>query len=125
LYFNPAVVYYLARMPLISRYSKPQPINGEPLVRQVVIAFYQAFNEGFVGECDFATEDWNHISPFGEWAVGRDAVLEVVHRIHATFLKVVTDTIEEVGIRFATQDVALATVISRLSTFFDSGWNPA
>ncbi len=101
----------------MASYSQTQPVNGEPLVRQVVSAFYQAFNDGFVGECDFAAEDWNHISPFGEWTGGRVAALEVVRRIHATFLKDVTDTIGEVGIRFATQNVAVATVISRLSTF--------
>ncbi len=102
---------------VMASYSQTHPVNGEPLVRQVVSAFYQAFNDGFVGGCDFAAEDWNHISPYGEWVVGRDAVLEVVRRIHATFLKDVTDTIEEVGIRFATKDVAVATVISRLSVF--------
>jgi uncharacterized protein (TIGR02246 family) len=102
---------------MMANYSQPQPTNRESLACQAVIAFYQAFNDGFVGECDFAAEDWNHISPFGEWAVGHDAVLEVVRRVHATFLKGVTDTIEEVCIRFAAQDVAVATVISCLSPF--------
>ena len=37
--------------------------------------------------------------------------------MHTTFLKGVSDTIESMDIRFATPDVAVVTVTSRMSTF--------
>jgi uncharacterized protein (TIGR02246 family) len=40
-----------------------------------------------------------------------------LHEVHATFLKGVSDKIEDMDVRFATPDVAVATVRSRMSTF--------
>jgi uncharacterized protein (TIGR02246 family) len=37
--------------------------------------------------------------------------------VHGTFLKGVSDTIEQMDVRFATADVAVATVTSRVGTF--------
>jgi hypothetical protein len=62
-------------------------------------------------------EDWNHINPFGGRTRGRDAVLKELKEVHSTFLKGVTDTIEEMDVRFATPEVAVVTVTSRTSTF--------
>ena len=39
--------------------------DQEPAVRTAIRAFYKAFDDGFVGPADFATEDWNHINPYG------------------------------------------------------------
>jgi uncharacterized protein (TIGR02246 family) len=87
-------------------------------VRQSIEAFYSAFGQGFVdGAGAFATEDWNHINPFGGRTRGRDAVLKEVVAVHATFLKGVTDTIDTVDVRFASPDVAVATVTSHMSPF--------
>jgi uncharacterized protein (TIGR02246 family) len=92
--------------------------DRETPVRQAVQAFYTAFDEGFVhGASAFATKDWNHISPSGLRIRGREAVLKQVVNVHRTFLKGVTDTIENMDVRFATPDAAVATVTSRVSTY--------
>ena len=101
------------KVPYLSHIS-----DREHLVRQAVESFYTAFNQGFEGACDFSTEDWNHINPGGGWTRGRESVLKEVRQVHATFLKGVTDTVEEITVRFATHDVAVATVTSVMSTYF-------
>ena len=87
------------------------------LVRQAVEAFYAAFDDGFQDACDFSTEDWNHINPGGGWTRGRESVLMEVREVHTTFLKGVSDTIEEMSVRFATRAVAVVTVTSVMSTY--------
>jgi uncharacterized protein (TIGR02246 family) len=94
-----------------------QTVGRETPVRKAVEAFYAAFNHGFEGASDFATEDWNHINPYGGWTRGRKNVLSEVREVHATFLKGVSDTVEEMSVRFATRDVAVVTVTSLMSTF--------
>jgi uncharacterized protein (TIGR02246 family) len=92
--------------------------DNETPIRQAVQAFYTAFDRGFVdGASTFATEDWNHINPFGGRTRGRDETLKDVVAVHTTFLKDATDTIESMDVRFATPDVAVATVTSRVSTY--------
>ncbi len=90
---------------------------GEVPVRQAVKAFYTAFDNGFEGAIKFATDDWYHINPYGGWTRGRENVLKEVREVHSTFLKGVSDTIEEMSVRFATRDVAVVTVTSVMSTF--------
>jgi len=92
-------------------------LDKEHRVRQAVEAFYAAFDAGFEGECDFSTEDWNHINPDGGWTRGRENVLKEVREVHTTFLKGVTDTIEEISVRFAARDVTVVIVTSVMSTF--------
>lgn len=95
-----------------------QTSSQEKKVRQAVQSFYDAFNShGFDRASEFTTEDWNHINPFGGRTRGRAATLKDLHAVHSTFLKGVSDTIEEMDVRFATRDVAVVTVISRTSTF--------
>jgi uncharacterized protein (TIGR02246 family) len=94
-----------------------QSVDSEAPVRQAVEAFYTAFNRGFEGANEFSTEDWNHIHPGGGWIRGRANVLKEVREVHTTFLKGVSDTVEEMAVRFATREVAVATVISVMSTF--------
>lgn len=86
-------------------------------VREAVQAFYKSFDGGFTGPIQFATEDWNHINPSGGWTRSRQEVLAEVREVHETFLKGVTDTIEEMTVRFATPNVAVVTVASRMSPF--------
>jgi len=84
-------------------------------VRQAVEAFYAAFNaHGFDRAKDYTTEDWYHINPLGGSTRGREAVLKELQEVHSTFLKGVSDTIEDMNVRFATPDVAVATVTSRI-----------
>jgi uncharacterized protein (TIGR02246 family) len=94
-----------------------QSAGGETPVRKAVEAFYAAFDHGFDGAIEFATEDWNHINPYGGWARGRENVLKEVRDVHKTFLRGVSDTIEDMSLRFATRDVAVVTVTSVMSTF--------
>lgn len=82
-----------------------------------VMAFYRAFDEGFVRPADFATEDWNHINPGGGRTRGRDAVLVEVRSVHKTFLKGVTDTPLQSDVRFAGPDAAVVTVVSVMSPY--------
>lgn len=92
--------------------------SREKQVRQVVQSFYDAFNSHDFGRAEeFTAEDWNHINPLGGWTRGREAVLSELRDVHSTFLKGVTDTVEEMRICFASTDAAVATVASRLSTF--------
>ena len=91
--------------------------DDEAAVRHVVQAFYMAFDEGFVKPVDFATDDWCHINPFGGIDRGLQATLKTVREVHTTFLKGVTDTPEDIVIRFASGDVAVATVTSTMSPY--------
>ena len=84
----------------------------EAAARKPVEAFYAAFNEGFTGAADFATEDWAHINPFGGWTRGRENILKEVRDAHATFLKGAAVAIAEMEVRFASSDAAVVTVIS-------------
>ena len=95
-----------------------QTARNEKQVRKTVQAFYDAFSsDDFSRAPEYTTEDWNHINPFGGWNRGRAAVLKDVNEVHSTFLKGVTDTPEEMSVRFATADVAVVTVPSRVSTY--------
>jgi uncharacterized protein (TIGR02246 family) len=91
--------------------------DQEPAVRTAIQAFYKAFDDGFVALADYATEDWNHINPNGGRDRGREATLKTVRGAHQTFLKGTSDTIENMDIRFATEDVAVGTVTSVTSPF--------
>jgi len=83
------------------------------------MSFYAAFNSGFVGGADFATEDWNHISPYGAWSAGRDNMLPGLQLLHSpgVFLHGVIQTVEDMSVRFATFDVAVVVATSRVSTY--------
>lgn len=90
----------------------------EKRVRTVVQSFYAGFNSHrWTHAADYTSEDWNHINPGGGWTRGRAAVLKELKDVHNTFLKGVSDTIEEMTVRFASADVAVVTVTSRMSTF--------
>ena len=87
-------------------------------VRKSVQAFYDAYNaHEFDKLTQFTTEDWTHIAPNGIVRRGRAEALQAMKQTHATFLKGVTDTPEDIAVRLATADVAVVTVRSRTSTF--------
>ena len=93
--------------------------EDEAQVRQSIEAFYKAFNShNFDRVPEFTTDDWNHINPNGGWTRGRDAVLAELQRVHSRVLKDVSDTIESMSVRFASDDVAVAIVTSYLSTYY-------
>jgi uncharacterized protein (TIGR02246 family) len=93
------------------------PPSDKDGVCSTVMEFYAAFDAAFAGPADFATEDWNHINPTGGWTRGRESVLAEVRAVHAGLLRGVTDTVEDTSVRFATSDVAVVTVTSRVSNF--------
>jgi|SRR5882672_1590785 len=94
-----------------------RPPGDEAAARKPVESFYTAFNQGFIGAADFAADDWAHINPYGGWTRGRENVLKEVRGVHSTFLKDVSEAVEEMEVRFASNDVAVVTVISRASLF--------
>ena len=59
--------------------------DREPAVRSAIQAFYKAFDNGFVASADYATEDWNHINPYGGRDQGREATLRTVRGVHCLF----------------------------------------
>jgi hypothetical protein len=95
--------------------------NRETSVREAAMSFYAAFNSGFVDGADFATEDWNHINPYGGWGglQGRAILLAELQRVHApgSFLHGVTETVTYMSVRFASFDVAVVVATSRASTY--------
>ena len=91
--------------------------DREAAVRTAIQSVYKAFDDGFVGPADYATGDWNHVNPLGGRDRGREATLKTVREVHQTFLKGTTDTIENMDIRFADQNVAVGTVTSTMSPF--------
>ena len=103
---------------LVQARASAQSSSEETQVRQVVQSFYAAFNSHDFGRAaEYTTEDWNHINPVGGWTRGREAVLKDLKEVHSTFLRGVSDIPEEMAIRFATPDVAVVTVPSRVSTY--------
>jgi uncharacterized protein (TIGR02246 family) len=115
--FRPDFVQWMDRNVVEQRPESPAQ-SAEEAVKATVRAFYTAFDEGFVKDVTFATDDWHHINPFGGVDKGRDATLATVREVHTTFLKDVTDTPEEpIDVRFPTDDVAIAEVVSTMSPF--------
>jgi uncharacterized protein (TIGR02246 family) len=87
-------------------------------VRRTVQRFYDSFNAHAFGRApEFTTEDWVHINPYGGVTHGRAAVLAELRQVHDTFLKGVTDTPDSMDVRFATPDVAIATVPGHVMTY--------
>ena len=102
----------------ISNVLSAQTSAKEIDVRKAVRSFYDAFNaHGFDRAAEFTTEDWNHINPFGGRTRGRSETLKDLHQVHSTFLKGVSETVEEMDVRFADPNVAVVTVLSRISTY--------
>jgi uncharacterized protein (TIGR02246 family) len=95
-----------------------QQQSTEDRVRSSVRSFYDDFNShGWAHAVNYTTEDWVHINPLGGSTRGRDAVLKELEQVHRTFLNGVSDTIEDMTVKFASPEVAVATVTSQMSTF--------
>jgi len=95
-----------------------QNSRNEQLVKNVVIAFQNDFNEGgFKNAGNYSTKDWEHINPGGGITRGREEVLKEVRAVHQTFLKGVTLQIESITIRFLAPGIAVATVVHRISDY--------
>ena len=95
----------------LARLTTAQVVDLTAEQRQAIAAYHDTLLEQY-GVADYATEDWNHINPYGGRDRGRKATLKTVRQVHKTFLKGTSDTIEDMDIRFADQDVAVGTVTS-------------
>jgi uncharacterized protein (TIGR02246 family) len=106
---------------LILIFSNPsigQSSRNEQLVKNVVLAFQEDFNDGgFKNAKFYTTIDWEHINPGGGITRGREEVLKEVKAVHQTFLKGVSLTIESIRIRFLTATVAIANVVHKSSDY--------
>ena len=106
---------------LILGFSKPsigQNSRNQQLVKNVVLAFQDDFNDGGFKNIEFyTTKDWEHINTGGGITKGREAVLKEVRAVHQTFLKGVSLTIESITIRFLTPTVAIADVVHKSSDY--------
>jgi uncharacterized protein (TIGR02246 family) len=103
---------------LVTGRISAQTATADEEARKAVQAFYDAYNaHEFDKLTQFTTEDWTHIAPNGIVRRGRAEALQAMKQAHATFLKGVTDTPEDIAVRLATSDVAIVTVRSRTSTF--------
>jgi hypothetical protein len=81
---------------LLASAARPaQPSGAEGEVRAAVEAFYAAFNRHSFDAVP-VTDDWEHINPAGGTAQGRAEVLEELQEVHSTFLKGVSDRLENV-----------------------------
>lgn len=111
-------IFFLTVVSFLPVVSMGQSSNDTKAVKKVVIAFQEDFNDGsFKNAASYTTIDWEHLDPGGGITKGRDEVLELVRRVHQTFLKGVSITIESMTIRFITPDVAIADVIHKISTY--------
>lgn len=106
---------------LILSFSNPsigQNSRDGQLVKNVVLAFQDDFNEGGFKNAEFyTTKDWEHINPGGGITKGRGAVLKEVRTVHQTFLKGVSLKIESITIRFLNPTVAIADVVHKSSDY--------
>ena len=113
----PAVITVMGMVLVVGVLAQPK--NDDRQVRQAVQAFYADFNgHEFDHAAGYATEDWNHINPFGGWARGREAVLKELKEAHSTLLKGVHVATEDMSVRFATPDVAVVTVTNLMGTYY-------
>ena len=112
---NYIILFFTLSFPNI---SIGQNSRNEKLVKIVVLAFQDDFNEGAFKNAEFyTTKDWEHINPGGGITKGREAVLKEVRAVHQTFLKGVSLTIESIAIRFLTPTVAIADVVHKSSDY--------
>ena len=83
----------------LMKHALAQTASEENRVREVVQSFYADFNShGWMHAANYTTEDWVHINPLGGWTRGRDAVLKELEHVHSTFLKGVSDTIQDLAV---------------------------
>ena len=112
---NYIILFFTLSFPNI---SIGQNSRNEKLVKIVVLAFQDDFNEGAFKNAEFyTTKDWEHINPGGGITKGREAVLKEIRAVHQTFLKGVSVTIESITIRFLTRTVAIADVVHKSSDY--------
>jgi len=108
---------FLTTLPLLSLFCNGQHTQDREAVKKVIIAFQKDYNAGFESAALYTTLDWEHINPEGGMSKGRDSVLMDVRHVHKSFLKGVVMQIETMEINFPLNDVAVANVVHKVSTY--------
>jgi uncharacterized protein (TIGR02246 family) len=112
------IFFLLTAILFFSFFSIAQSYQDKEMVKKVIIAFQNDFNEGSFKNAEvYSTPDWRHVNPVGGINKGRDSVLLDVRAVHQTFLKGVTMRMESIDIRFLTADVAIADVIHQIDNY--------
>lgn len=112
-------IYLLFLYALIfSNTSFGQTSGDEQLVKNVVLAYQDDYNDGgFKNVESYTTKDWVHINPIGGVTKGRDSVMNELRPLCQTILKGVTLTVESITVRFLSPTVAIANVVHKCSDY--------
>ena len=94
-----------------------EPITQEVQVRKAVQSFYDAFNSHGFDDAEIHHGRLEPSQPVWRADAGARRCTQELKEVHGTFLKGVTDMMEEMDVRFATRVVAVVTVTSQMSTF--------
>lgn len=109
-------MYLLALAGCADDAAVPDDSAIDPAVVQPLAAFFTSFNAHSVDNAaDFTTDDWNHITPSGLWTRGRPEVVAQLKLMHMSVLAGITNQQQSVAVRFASPEVAVAVVTSKLS----------
>jgi uncharacterized protein (TIGR02246 family) len=103
---------------ILSNTSFGQSSKDEQLVKNVVLAYQDDYNDGgFKNVEAYTTTDWEHINPIGGITKGRDEVMKELRPLCQTILKGVTLQVESIAIRFLSPAVAIANVVHACSDY--------
>ena len=95
-----------------------QKLQDEQLVKNVVLAYQDDYNDGgFKNVKTYTTIDWDHINPIGGITKGRDEVMKELRPLCQTILKGVKLTVESITIKFLSPTVAIANVVHKCSDY--------
>ena len=103
---------------ILSNTSFGQSSKNEQLVKNVVLAYQDDYNDGaFKNVESYTTRNWEHINPIGGITKGRDSVMGELRPLCQTILKGVSLTVESTTIRFLSPTVAIANVVHKSSDY--------
>jgi uncharacterized protein (TIGR02246 family) len=95
-----------------------QTAQDSQAVKKVILSFQEDFNDGTFKNADnYTTSDWVHINPFGGVSRGRDEVLKGVRRVHQSFLKGVSLSINSMTLKFINSETAIVDVLYKISAY--------
>lgn len=103
---------------ILSKTSFGQSSKDEQLVKNVVLAYQDDYNDGgFKNVETYTTKDWEHINPIGGVTKGRDEVMKELRPLCQTILKGVTLAVESMTVKFLSPTVAMANVVHKCSDY--------
>lgn len=115
---NKIALFIISLTLFFSNRSFSQSSKDEQLVKNVVLAYQDDYNDGgFKNVESYTTIDWEHINPIGGITKGRDEVMKELRPLCQTILKGVSLTVESVTVRFLSPTVAIANVVHKCSDY--------